>query len=181
MIKIKLYMKPILIVFKTVVSFMLIFISTNIKSQNIEIPDQTKNNKPDVHINVNRELDNNGNVIRYDSTYTWSWSNNGNQNMNGKFFTDSTNSKFSNHLGNTDLLNDPFFKSFSFSNDTTNNHILNNSNFDAMQQQMIEMMQRQQQMINEMFNQQQISPIPEKNNNQNSEPEKKHTGNGIDI
>lgn len=32
-------------------------------------------NQPQVHINVNKQLDENGNVIRYDSTYSWSWTN----------------------------------------------------------------------------------------------------------
>ncbi|HBS89085.1 MAG: hypothetical protein A2W91_06515 [Bacteroidetes bacterium GWF2_38_335] len=35
-------------------------------------------NEPKVDIKVNRELDENGNVVRYDSVYTWSWSSSGN-------------------------------------------------------------------------------------------------------
>lgn len=32
--------------------------------------------KPEVRWEVNKETDENGNVVRYDSTYTWSWSDN---------------------------------------------------------------------------------------------------------
>lgn len=32
-------------------------------------------NQPKVHINVNKQFDENGNIIRYDSTYSWSWTN----------------------------------------------------------------------------------------------------------
>lgn len=35
---------------------------------------QNVNNQPNIHIEVKRELDDKGNVIRYDSTYSWTWS-----------------------------------------------------------------------------------------------------------
>ncbi len=40
-------------------------------------------NKPQVHINVKKAYDKNGNIIRYDSTYEWTYSShNGKQNIN---------------------------------------------------------------------------------------------------
>jgi hypothetical protein len=156
-----------------------VFMSFSIKSQNIEVPDKSKNNEPDVQINVNRELDKDGNVVKYDSTYSWSWSSDGTQ---GNFFNDSINLKFFNQFDHNNLFDDPFFSSFGFSNDSLANNNSANSNFDALQKQMIEMMQRQQQMMNEMFNQKpSIITEPDKNNEQNIAPEKKASGNGIDI
>lgn len=164
---------------KTIALLIFVFISLNIKSQNIELPDKSKNNEPDVQINVNKELDNNGNVIRYDSTYSWSWSSDGTQ---GKFFNDSMNVRFFNQLDGNNMFDDTFFSSFGFSNDTIPNKQFGDSNFEVLQKQMIEMMQRQQQMMNEMFNQKPpIIPEPDKNNEQNIAPEKKISGNGIDI
>lgn len=35
----------------------------------------TSTNKPKVHIDVKKEYDDKGNIVRYDSTYSWFWSN----------------------------------------------------------------------------------------------------------
>jgi len=35
---------------------------------------EKKNRKPEIHIDVTTETDENGNIIRYDSTYSWSYS-----------------------------------------------------------------------------------------------------------
>ncbi len=40
-------------------------------------------NKPQIHINVKKQYDKNGNIIRYDSTYVWTYStHNGKENIN---------------------------------------------------------------------------------------------------
>lgn len=39
-------------------------------------------NKPEEHWSVNKEVDENGNVISYDSTYTWSYTNNEGDSVN---------------------------------------------------------------------------------------------------
>ncbi len=166
---------------KIIILLVFVFISFNIQSQNIELPNQNKNNEPDVHINVNRELDNNGNVIRYDSTYTWSWSSDGTKGMQGNIINDSIDVRFFNQFDNINQFDDPFFSLFGFSNDSLTNNNSVNSNFDVLQKQMIEMMQRQQQMMNEMFNKSPVITEPDKNNKQNIAPEKKTSGNGIDI
>jgi hypothetical protein len=166
---------------KTIVLLAFIFNSFNIKSQNIELPNQGKNNEPDVQINVQRELDNNGNVVRYDSAYTWTWSSDGTQGMQRNFLNDSINLKFQNQLDGNNVFNDPFFNSFGFSKDSLSTNMFGNSNFDALQKQMIELMQRQQQMMNEMFNQSPSNAEPNKNKEQNTAPEKKTSGNWIDI
>jgi hypothetical protein len=132
---------------------------------------QKKNNEPDVHISVNRELDNNGNVTRYDSTYSWSWSSDGSQPVPQNFFLND-----SNQIG--------FFDKNIFFDDSLINQSFNDPVFNNFEKQMQEMMQRQQQMMNEFFSQPPLSPAPEEKNDKKKEqkaPSKKTSGNGIDI
>lgn len=138
-----------------------------------------KNNQPDVHVNVNRELDKDGNVIRYDSTYSWSWSSDGSQPIPENLFNDSS------RLGSFDknmFFNDPFFNPFG--SDSTLNPSLNDPFFNNFENQMQEMMQRQRQMMDELFGQPPVIPAPDQKNNEKIEqkaPQKKTSGNGIDI
>jgi len=44
-------------------------------AQNAESKKADKKNMPNESWTVNKEMDENGNIIRYDSTYTWSYSN----------------------------------------------------------------------------------------------------------
>ncbi len=44
-------------------------------AQNSEPQKENKKNTPNESWTVNKEMDENGNIIRYDSTYTWSYSN----------------------------------------------------------------------------------------------------------
>ena len=71
---------------------------TKAQQENVE---PKKQNEPKVHIDVNKEYDKNGNVIRYDSTYSWSWSN---------FDTSGTSTQFFYKHG----LNDNFFGNNAF-------------------------------------------------------------------
>lgn len=135
---------------------------------------QKKKNQPDVHINVNRELDNNGNVIRFDSTYSWSWSSDGSQTIPNDFINDTI------RLGsfNKNMFFNPF------GSDTILNPSFNDLFYNNFENQMQEMMQRQRQMMEELFGQPPIIPAPEekdKNNIQQKVPPKKTSGNGIDI
>lgn len=90
-------------------------------------------NQPKVHINVNKQFDENGNVVRYDSTYSWSWTNmdeNVSDSILNRFFLNSNfiwdnpfsvfddDSFFFNHFS-LPLLNDPFFN-FDFNQELLN-------------------------------------------------------------
>ena len=81
--------------------FVIIYYSNNIQAQN------KSESKPDVHINVNREFDEKGNVIKYDSTYSWSWSSDGSQGIN-----DSISAKFPQILNNKSFFDNPFSNQF---------------------------------------------------------------------
>lgn len=89
-------------------------------------------NQPKTDYKVNKEYDENGNLIRYDSTYTYSYSSNGNDAMN-----DSVFNEFQKHFNQRfSFSNDPFFNNFLFqdslmdkeffSNDFFENHYRNN-------------------------------------------------------
>ncbi len=133
-----------------------------------------KSNQPDEQISINKEYDNNGNITRYDSTYSWTWSNNGNQNIN-----DSMSVKI------PDIFNDKFFFDNQFNNQF---NILNDtiffgsdSMFNNFEKQMQKMFKYQQQIINEMQKQ-----VPEnyqqKNENLYIEPKQNKSQNkGIDL
>jgi hypothetical protein len=58
--------------------FVLSFITQNISGQKNDDPSSGKNaGKPKIDIKVNKDIDKDGNITRYDSTYSWSWSNDG--------------------------------------------------------------------------------------------------------
>ena len=144
---------------------------------------QKKNNQPDVHINVNRELDNNGNVIRYDSTYSWSWSSDGSQAMPQNFMSDSGQAAFFKFFDNPTFSEDMFTNPFGNNIDSLFSLHPHDFYFENFEKEMQEMMQRQQQMMNELFGQPPIIPAPEekeKNDIQQKSPPKK-TGTGVDI
>jgi hypothetical protein len=106
-----------------------------------------KQNEPKVQINVNRELDENGNVVRYDSTYSWSWSSTdtagmgtqfqfkqsfGNNPFGDEFFSDSFIPGF-----NDSLLTDPFMQQFE----------QNFSNMDKIMEEQMKMFDEMQKMM----------------------------------
>ena len=67
--------------------------------------------QPDVNIKVNKEYDENGNLIRYDSTYTYIYSNiDGNVQLQDSVFNEFMQ-HFNEHFG---LSEDPFFNNFFF-------------------------------------------------------------------
>ena len=68
--------------------------------------------QPKISWNVNKEVDEQGNIIRYDSTYSWSYSNgSGNtQNINTDSLLQSFNSFFNNHY--SPLWNESFINPF---------------------------------------------------------------------
>ena len=107
------------------------------KKDNLMASVLTKNdsiNRPKTNIKVNRKYDENGNLISYDSTYTYSYSNTNGENIdidslfnqlgfNQKGFHSFPNHSFPNSLlGNDSLmLNDPFFNDELLSNNMRKN------------------------------------------------------------
>jgi hypothetical protein len=72
---------------------------------------QSKENLPKTNIKVNKEYDKNGNIIRYDSTYS-SYYSNIKDNSNLK---DSVMEEFKNHFNQSYFFsNQPFFRNFFF-------------------------------------------------------------------
>ncbi len=55
---------------KTLVPFFILMMMVSLACAQ----EQQQNKKPDEQIKVDKEYDENGNLIRYDSTYVWSWS-----------------------------------------------------------------------------------------------------------
>lgn len=88
----------------------------------------SQNNNPHVDIKVNKQYDENGNIIQYDSTYTYYYSSDGNipdsVNFNFNFpnnslFVDPFSDMkfnipltFEEFFNNDNLFNDPFFNEF---------------------------------------------------------------------
>ncbi len=141
--------------------------------------------KPDVQIKVNRELDNNGNVIRYDSTYTWSWSSDGSQPVPSDFFNDTNQTGFFQPFDNHSFFEDDYFDPFGFTNDSMFNRHFMNPDMNMLHKQMQEMLQQQQKMMQEFFGQPPALSVPEQNNNNEQNDQKKapakKTSGGIDI
>ncbi|PIP53842.1 MAG: hypothetical protein COS14_02440 [Bacteroidetes bacterium CG02_land_8_20_14_3_00_31_25] len=158
-----------------------IFFSPCLQAQTIDSSEQNKNNQPDVHINVNREFDKNGNIIRYDSTYSWSWSSDGNKVIPDNFFNDSLTGHFTYPFEDKMFFDDPFLNLFDSDNDSLQNRIFNFPNTDYFEKQMLEMMQHQQQIMNELFRQPPLNSAPDKKNNRKDTPDKKTSGKGEDI
>jgi hypothetical protein len=128
---------------KTVLLFTVVILNTLVYSQN--------NNSPQTDIKVNKEYDENGNLIRYDSTYTYFYSSEGdpiNFNLNDSLFMNDR--FFSNGLFNdSDFFMFPGIPSFEdfFNND---NFIMNDpffQDFEKLHQEMIDKMKNMQDSI----------------------------------
>jgi uncharacterized protein YycO len=67
-----------------ILSAFLMVAGTTVRAQNLNAENGNIHaNKPQVHINVKKAYDKNGNIIRYDSTYEWTYSShNGKQDIN---------------------------------------------------------------------------------------------------
>lgn len=139
-------------------------------------------NQPDVHIHVKRELDKNGNVVRYDSTYSWTWSS---TDSATSFTNDSIFFQF---FPKSDLsLENPFSV---FENDSV---FLNSFNFfdfpsyidkqmELMLKNQEEILKQHQSIINQLQKSKPIIPEPNvQQQNQQTIPEKKPKQQGIDL
>jgi len=150
---------------KTTIKILLFLFVITIFRNNIYAQNQ-KSSLPDEHINVNKEFDEKGNVIKYDSTYSWSWSSDGSQSIN-----DSIAAKFPQILNNKSFFDNSFNNQFNFFNDTT--FFGNDPLFGNFEKQIHDMMKHQQQMFDEIYKQ-----LPDSlENNKNN----KSDGNRIEL
>ena len=99
------------------------------KGQNNEEANNTSKetiNQPQTEVKVNKEYDENGNVVRYDSTYSYYYSN-----IDGdSLLEDSIMSNFKNHLNiNFGFSSDPFFDDFFFQDSLMQYDFYNNDFF----------------------------------------------------
>ena len=81
-------------------------------------------NKPKVDIKVNKKYDDNGNLIGYDSTYTWTYSN-----VEGDSVSVIADSVITHFMPNIGMhfpgLNDPFFNNMMLNDSTMYNSFFN--------------------------------------------------------
>lgn len=153
-------------------SFVHVFVSCRAQTNEFNNID-TLRNKPKIDIKVNKQYDENGNIIGYDSTYSYSYSSNGNTFNFGNniMFNDSL---FIDNFMNTDSLFNEDFNNFDspflFGNF---NGMFNNSKMDEYFK---EQMKRMEKMMNELHNQQNFYP-----NQNNTTPNKNKSGNIITL
>jgi hypothetical protein len=130
--------------------------------------------KPKVHINVNKETDEHGNIIRYDSTYVWSWSN---LDTNVNYLnSDSIFASFFNRHKRFSFFDDSlFFKPFSFFDDNFFNF---DKDFENMMKRHREIMRQQEEMFKRFFEPQPLIPAPQEPK-QNSDTKKEKNPSAI--
>lgn len=135
----------------------------------MQAQEPTKNqnaNEPKVHIDVNKEFDEQGNVTRYDSTYVWTWSSDGNiQQMPDSMLQQMM--KEWNMPGFDMFANDPFFN---LNDSLMMNPFGNMPFFDDRIEQLLE---QQQRMMEELFQFPQSPMIEPQNEQVPSEPKTK--------
>jgi hypothetical protein len=85
--------------------FVLFIIAQNTSGQKKGDPGKKEGNQPKEDVKVNKQFDKDGNMIAYDSTYSWSWSNNENMPEN----IDSIFKSFHNRDFNFSIFNDSLF------------------------------------------------------------------------
>ncbi len=122
--------------------------------------------KPKVQYHVNKEVDEHGNIIRYDSTYVWSWSNvDSGSNI---FVQDSFYTKFFKDWRN------PFdddsmlfgFKPFSFPS-FDDDWFNIDKQMERMMQRHLQMMKQHEDMIKHFFQPKPLIPAPEEQQDDN--------------
>lgn len=102
---------------KFILIFFLLFYSCTAQNKQKNKEDSLK---PDENVQVNKEYDEHGNLIKYDSIYSYSYSSDGKIN-------DSIKMQFQKHFSNHSFFNDSFFDDF-FKQDSASGHF-NPDNF----------------------------------------------------
>jgi hypothetical protein len=141
-------------------------------SQNKGKQTAEEGNKPKINIKVNKQYDDKGNVIGYDSTYSYSYSDSLNKLKHDTSIFHSFGfphgqfpGNFNNQFNPDSLLkNDPFFNGSGFNNDPFSN--FNSNPFDRMNDMMKQMEEMQKQMQQNMmphmpFHNQPLIPAPQ--------------------
>ena len=99
---------------KTVYTFFAFLFVVSISHSQEDQPVTTDDNEPEVKIDVKKEFDEDGNVIIFDSSYTWQWSDHG-------VFDEETLKKFEEKMGklheDMKLWDEDFFSGFHFDDD----------------------------------------------------------------
>lgn len=106
-----------------------------------------KQNEPKVQINVNREFDENGNVVRYDSTYSWLWSSTDTAGMGAQFHFKQS---FGNDPFGYEFFSDSFIPGFNdslFSDPFMGQFDQDFMNFDRMMEEQMKMFEEMQKMM----------------------------------
>lgn len=148
---------------KIIPIFFLLFFNCSGQQKNEE-----NNVKPDENITVNKAYDEEGNLTRYDSIYSYSYSSNGKLN-------DSIKMQFQRHFKNHSFFNESFYDDF-FERDSISGEF-NHENFffDGFMNQdegIKSMMKRMDSIQQLFFNQHQRSIIPAEPEKQKSNTEK---------
>lgn len=124
--------------------------------------------KPDENITVNKAYDEEGNLTRYDSIYSYSYSSNGKLN-------DSIKMQFQRHFKNHSFFNESFYDDFFERDSITGGFNHENFFFDGFMNQdegIKSMMKRMDSIQQLFFNQHQRSIIPAEPEKQKSNTEK---------
>ncbi len=133
---------------KIVITVLILFsFFVGFSQQNAKERHQDKTNQPQTDIKVNKEFDEKGNLIRYDSTYTYFYSS---DNISPEMM-DSLMNSFNNQFGiNFYFGQSPFYDSDNqFFNDSIHNQLFNHHKM------MMEMQQQQMEMMKYFFEQMQ--------------------------
>jgi hypothetical protein len=127
-----------------------------------EIADTVKMNAPKTDIRVNKEYDKNGNLIKYDSTYSYFYSNTNNN--DGK--RDSILENFKNHFNqNYFFSNEPYFHDLFFQDSLLKYDFYKKDFFyDRFRQNMKSMdrLFREMDSLKNGFYKEQLKPVPKK-------------------
>ncbi|MEI8202798.1 MAG: hypothetical protein WCH34_07280 [Bacteroidota bacterium] len=100
-------------------------VASNAQNQNDEQKNQS-NTQPKTNIKVNKEYDKEGNLIKYDSTYTYYYSNSENsQNINDSVLNDFKKQFHQQYF----FSDEPFFNNFFFQDSLMNNNFFSNDYF----------------------------------------------------
>ena len=182
---------------KSIVIFgaIVLIIGIILSNEGIIAQKNTKENKPNVNITVNKKTDKDGNITQYDSTYSYSWSGNSQNPKEMDSIFQNFDKQFGNHrllIPNSKFDNDSSFfsdKPFLFSDSLFFSHHFGSNNNQKMMQHINEMMRQQEAMMNMFFNNQPFGhePILKVPDDIQSQPQQKVTpknqsyNNGIEL
>ena len=122
----------------------------------------TKTNKPKIDYKVNKEYDENGNLIRLDSTYTYYYSNIDKDAMMKDSIFQKINAHFNKHSPFGESFYDDFFQDDSFNEEDFFQEDFFRGNFKKNREMMNKMMQKMDSLKNQFFIKE--FPLDEKEN-----------------